>query len=92
MNFQSNFGFVSFVLIAWCFSENKRQFPVRIVIVGMIIQLALGVVLLKFPFFTNTFVYLNRAVMALQESTNAGTSFVFGFIGGGDAPYLSVIF
>jgi len=87
MSIQSAFGFVFFVLIAWCFSENKRQFPVRIVITGMIIQLALGIVFLKFPFFTNAFVYLNRAVMALQESTGAGTSFVFGFIGGGDAPY-----
>lgn len=87
MNIQSVFGFAMFVLIAWCFSENKRQFPVRIVIVGMIIQLALGVVLLKFPFFTNAFVYINRAVMALQESTTAGTAFVFGYIGGGDPPY-----
>jgi CNT family concentrative nucleoside transporter len=87
MNYQSAFGFVVFVFIAWAFSENKRQFPMRIVIVGMLIQLVLGVVFLKFPFFTHAFVYLNRAVMALQESTNAGTSFVFGFIGGGDAPY-----
>jgi len=87
MNFQSAFGFVFFVLIAWCFSENKRQFPVQIVIVGMIIQLALGVAFLKLPFFTNAFVYLNQAVIALQESTSAGTAFVFGFIGGGDAPY-----
>ncbi|MEZ4601954.1 MAG: hypothetical protein R2861_00650 [Desulfobacterales bacterium] len=29
------------------------------------------------------FIYLNRAVMAVQESTAAGTAFVFGFIGGG---------
>lgn len=87
MNFQSAFGFVFFVLIAWCFSENKRRFPVRIVIVGMIIQLFLGICLLKFPFVANSFIYLNRAVLAVQESTQAGTSFVFGFIGGGEAPY-----
>lgn len=30
---------------------------------------------------------LNRAVEAIQESTRAGTAFVFGFVGGGDAPY-----
>ncbi len=87
MNFQSAFGFVFFVLIAWCFSENKRRFPVRIVIIGMIIQLVLGVCLLKFPLVTHGFIYLNRAVIALQESTSAGTSFVFGFLGGGDPPY-----
>jgi len=87
MNVQSAFGFLIFVFIAWCFSENKRQFPVRIVFTGMIIQLVLGVVFLKFPFFTNAFVYLNRAVISLQESSTAGTAFVFGFIGGGEPPY-----
>lgn len=87
MNFQSAFGFIFFVLIAWCFSENKRRFPVRIVIAGMIIQLILGICLLKFPIVANSFIYLNRAVLAVQESTQAGTSFVFGFIGGGEAPY-----
>jgi CNT family concentrative nucleoside transporter len=87
MSIQSFFGFVFFVLIAWCFSENRRQFPVRIVVVGMIVQLVLGMILLKFPPVTDGFIYLNRAVLALQESTRAGTSFVFGFIGGGDAPY-----
>ena len=87
MSIQSLFGFVFFVLIAWCFSENRRQFPVRIVVVGMIVQLVLGIILLKFSPVTDGFIYLNRAVLALQESTRAGTSFVFGFIGGGDAPY-----
>ncbi len=84
---QSLFGFVFFVLLAWCFSENRWQFPVRIVVGGMIVQLLLGMILLKFPPVTNAFIYLNRAVLALQESTRAGTSFVLGFIGGGDAPY-----
>ncbi len=87
MNIRSAFGFVFFILIAWGFSENKRQFPVRIVIAGMIIQLVLGICLLKFPFMTQGFIYLNKAVIALQESTRAGTSFVFGFIGGGNPPY-----
>ena len=84
---QSAFGFLVFVLIAWGFSENKRGFPVRIVFVGMVLQLILGICLLKLPFVRSGFIYLNRAVMAVQESTAAGTAFVFGFIGGGPAPY-----
>lgn len=87
MILQSSFGFIFFVLIAWCFSEKKRQFPVRIVIIGMVLQLLIGVCLLKFPFVRHGFIYLNQAVMALQEATTAGTSFVFGFIGGGTPPY-----
>lgn len=87
MTIQSIFGFFVFILLAWGLSEQKHRFPFRIVIAGMIIQLALGACLLKFPLVTHGFIYLNRAVMALQESTAAGTAFVFGFIGGGATPY-----
>src|SRR6056297_2795001 len=87
MTIQSIFGFFVFILLAWGLSEQKHRFPFRIVIAGVIIQLVLGICLLKFPWVTHGFIYLNRAVMALQESTAAGTAFVFGFIGGGEAPY-----
>ena len=87
MSMQSIAGLVFFVLITWCFSENRRLFPVRIVIVGLVLQLVIGICLLKFPVVTGVFEYLNRAVLALQESTAKGTSFVFGFIGGQAPPY-----
>jgi len=30
---------------------------------------------------------LNQGLLSLQEATQAGTSFVFGFLGGGEVPY-----
>ncbi len=87
MTLQSFFGFAAFALIAWCLSENRRKFPVRIALAGMLGQVVLAFVLLKFPLFTEAFHWLNRGVQALQEATLAGTAFVFGFVGGGQTPF-----
>ncbi len=84
---QSLAGFFLFAAMAWCISENRRRFPFRIAATGMAVQLVLAIVLLKFPLFAEVFIYLNRAVQALQKATLAGTSFVFGYIGGGAAPF-----
>lgn len=80
-------GFFMFVLIAWILSENRRRFPVRIVAAGLGLQVALGLVLLKLPYCAQVFAGLNRGVIALQEATSAGTEFVFGYLGGGKAPF-----
>lgn len=85
--FRSLIGFLLFAGIAWCFSENRSRFPWRIVLIGMAAQVVIAVVLLKFPLFTGLFSCLNRGVLALQESSTAGTSFVFGYLGGGEAPF-----
>ncbi len=88
MMFRGVLGLAVFAAIAWALSENRRRFPVRIVIIGISAQILLAVVLLKFPLFTQLFAHLNEAVLALQEATNVGTSFVFGFLGGGaDFPF-----
>ncbi|MFW6011366.1 MAG: NupC/NupG family nucleoside CNT transporter, partial [Desulfosalsimonas sp.] len=81
------FGFLMFVLIAWLISENRRGFPVRTVAAGVGIQVGLALVLLKISFFADVFEYLNRAVLALQDSTMEGSAFVFGYLGGGDFPF-----
>lgn len=87
LSFQSLAGFVLFAFIALAFSEDRRRFPVKVVIIGMLLQLGLGALLLKFPVFAKGFGYLNDAVLALEQSTRAGTSFVFGYVGGGPAPF-----
>src|SRR6185312_7931738 len=42
---------------------------------------------LKFPPAGAAFLLLNRAVEALQHATEAGTGFVFGYLGGGELPF-----
>jgi CNT family concentrative nucleoside transporter len=42
---------------------------------------------LKFPPAASVFLLLNEGVEALQKATNAGTGFVFGYLGGGPLPF-----
>jgi len=85
--FRSLAGLLCFAALAWCVSENRRSVRLRMVAVGLLIQLALAFVLLRLPFFKNFFLTLNRLVMILEESTRAGTSLVFGYLGGSPLPF-----
>jgi CNT family concentrative nucleoside transporter len=54
------------------------------------VQLAIAIVLLQFPFFKDiVFPKLNELVLAAERATRAGTSFVFGYLGGGPAPFVA---
>ncbi|MCX7893431.1 MAG: hypothetical protein N2544_13860 [Burkholderiales bacterium] len=87
LRLQSLFGFFALFAIAWLFSERRREVAWRPVAGGMALTLALGVAFLKVPLFAELFLWLNRAVTALQDATAAGTSFVFGYLGGGPLPF-----
>ena len=76
-----------FAAIAWVLSENRKQAKVKVVIIGMVLQLLIGFILLKLPLFSEFFLLLNRAVLSLEEATTAGTSFVFGYLGGAALPF-----
>ena len=87
MIIQSMAGLLVFVVLAWVMSENRKKVSIKTVVAGLAIQLAVGIVLLKVPFFRDFFLLLNRIVLSLEESTAAGTSFVFGYLGGGALPF-----
>jgi CNT family concentrative nucleoside transporter len=87
MVLQSIAGLMIFAAIAWAMSENRPQASLKIAIIGIVLQLLVGLVLLKLPLFRDFFLLLNRAVLSLEEATAAGTSFVFGYLGGGDLPF-----
>ena len=87
MVFQSLAGLVVFAVFAWLISENRKRINIKIVCLGIGLQLVIGLILLKLPIFREFFLYLNRLVLSLEESTTAGTSFVFGYLGGGDLPF-----
>lgn len=84
---QSAFGFFALIGIAWAISEDRRAFPWRIVISGVLLQIVLAALLLKAPLFRQFFLALNDALMALEKATREGTTFVFGFLGGGPVPF-----
>ena len=80
-------GLAGFTFVAWIISENRRKISLKIICIGIVIQIALGFVLLHLPVFREFFMLLNRLVLTLEESTTAGTSMVFGYLGGGTLPF-----
>ncbi|OQY57153.1 MAG: nucleoside:proton symporter, partial [Desulfobacteraceae bacterium 4572_88] len=87
MALQSIAGLFFFSFLAWLISENRGQVRLKSVGIGIAIQLALGVILLKLPAFRDFFLVLNDVVLSLEEATRAGTTFVFGYLGGGPLPF-----
>jgi CNT family concentrative nucleoside transporter len=86
-NIQSALGVVAFIAIAWSLSENRRTFPWRIVLAALVLQFVLAAVLLKAAALKAFFLALNDALMTVEKATQAGTSFVFGYLGGGPLPF-----
>ncbi len=87
MVIQSIAGLVVFVGAAWLISEDRRRVRVTTVLAGIAIQLIVAFILLKLPVFRDFFESLNRLVLSLEESTAAGTSMVFGYLGGAELPF-----
>jgi CNT family concentrative nucleoside transporter len=82
-----------FVLLttAWLLSENRRLLLWRPILAGLILQVGLALLMLKVPLFRQLFIGLNAVVLAFQEATQAGTSFVFGYLGGGPLPFAETV-
>ena len=80
---QSALGICVIIAVAWLFSENRREFPWRVVLGGLALQATLALLLLKVPLAQRALLDLNGVVSALTTATRAGTSFVFGVVGGG---------
>ena len=87
MVIQSIFGLLMFVIFACMISENRKVISKKTVIIGLLTQIILAAILLKLPIFRDFFLFLNKIVFALDKSCTAGTSMVFGYLGGGALPF-----
>lgn len=87
MAWQAILGIAILLGLTWAWSENRGSVSWRLVTGGLLLQLILAGVLLRFEPLENAFEALNGAVLAVQSATREGTSFVFGYLGGGDAPF-----
>jgi CNT family concentrative nucleoside transporter len=80
-------GLAALLLLAWALSEDRFHVPIRVVIAGVLLQFALAVLFLRFKPAAQAFLLLNDGVDALQRATDAGSGFVFGYLGGGPLPF-----
>jgi len=81
-------GIFTLLGIAWLLSENRRIIHWRMILAGLALQVVIALVMLKVPLFRQFFLVLNGIVIAFQDATQAGTSFVFGYLGGGPLPFV----
>ncbi|MDJ0958288.1 MAG: nucleoside transporter C-terminal domain-containing protein [Arenicellales bacterium] len=85
---QSTLGLLILLVLAWLFSEKRNHRPHwKTMVVGAGVQLIVAAVLLKVPAMQAVFALLNDGVVALQRATEAGSGFVFGYLGGGTLPF-----
>jgi len=87
LQLQSALGVVALLAIAWACGENRRAVSPRQAAIGLAVTLATAVVLLKLPVVAHAFGAINDAVGAISSAARAGSSFVFGYIGGGTLPF-----
>ena len=84
---QSALGLVALLFLAWALSEERRPSAWRIAVTGAVLQLVLAVLMLYLPGLAEVIAAANRIVAALDAATEAGTSLVFGYLGGGPLPF-----
>jgi concentrative nucleoside transporter, CNT family len=81
------FGLIVFIALAWAMSERKKAFPIRAVLTGLGLQIALAILLTRVPAVTAFFGGIAHGVDAVQSSATTGAQFVFGYLSGGASPF-----
>jgi CNT family concentrative nucleoside transporter len=84
---QSTLGILAIIALAFLISENRRAVNWRQAGIGLGVTVLLALVMLKVPRVEVVFALITKAVDAIATATRAGTSFVFGYVGGGPLPF-----
>jgi CNT family concentrative nucleoside transporter len=80
-------GCIGLLAIAAALSENRRATDLKGLASGFALLVALALLLLKLPGTASVFDAINGGVDALARATQAGTTVVFGYVGGGPLPF-----
>ncbi|WP_441242650.1 NupC/NupG family nucleoside CNT transporter [Tardiphaga sp. 768_D3_N2_1] len=87
LQLQSAFGVIALLGIAWALGENRSKVSLRQATIGLALTILTAAALLKLPVVTRAFSSINDAVSTIAAASRAGTSFVFGYLGGGALPF-----
>ncbi len=87
LQLQSAFGVLALLAIAWVLGENRRAVSWWQMAVGLAVTVVTALVLLKLPLVASAFGSINDAVNTIAAASRAGTSFVFGYLGGCALPF-----
>jgi CNT family concentrative nucleoside transporter len=87
---QSLFGILIMPLAVWATGEGRSLAPRQVmttITAGITLQAAIAILFLKVPLASVLIDAATGVIGALQRATNAGTSLVFGYLGGAPAPF-----
>ena len=85
---QAGLGIIIFLGLAWFISENRKQVDYKFACLGIVIQICLAFLITKISVIQGCFLWLSEGIQKLKCATNEGTKFVFGYLGGGDVPFI----
>ena len=86
---QSLLGIFLIIAVCYAFSADRSSITWRPVFAGILVQVVLVVLLLKVTFIADALLSLNIIVETLEAATQQGAVFLFGYLGGGEAPYVA---
>ncbi|WP_339034434.1 nucleoside transporter C-terminal domain-containing protein [Bradyrhizobium symbiodeficiens] len=87
LRLQSALGIFALLLLAFALAENRRAVSLRQAAIGLVATFATAILLMKVPVVARAFGAINDAVGAISAASRAGSSFVFGYVGGGALPF-----
>src|ERR1700704_4289198 len=84
---QSLLGIFALLAFAGIISEHRGAVAWRSAAASLLLTFVTALILLTVPGVARAFAAINEAVNAIAAASRAGTSFVFGYLGGGQLPY-----
>ena len=85
---QGLIGIALILLLAWGISENRGAMPGWKWIVGaLVMQVAIALAFLQIPLVWRAVGMVNQGVSAIETATLAGSSYMFGYLGGAALPF-----
>jgi len=80
-------GLSAILVFAWLISENRKRVSWRTVLAGLALTFAFALLLSRLTALQGALAAMNDGLAALEKATQSGTAFVFGYLGGGPAPF-----
>lgn len=88
-NLQGLIGITAIPLLAWGLSEDRHARPgLRWIGGALFLQLAIALIVTRVPFVWTLVRFANQAVSAVERATLAGSSYMFGYLGGAPLPFV----
>ncbi|HAJ74898.1 MAG TPA: nucleoside:proton symporter [Gammaproteobacteria bacterium] len=82
---QALLGITVFITLAVVFSEQRRLPHWKLLVAGLGLQFLFALLVFRFSLLQTVLNVLNRGVAAIANATEAGTLFIFGYLGGDPA-------